>query len=168
MSDVRTGTPWASIVRTVLTGLCLATTSVLAADGGDDAGPAAKGKARNRAYIVQLAEMPVTAYNGGIPGYAATKPRAGQKIDPNAPAVTQYKSYLHGRQNAVLTRVGGGRVLHQYGHVFNGFAAELTDAQAQRLAQTPGVLAVTKDQLLRRDTSSTPAFLGLSTPGGFW
>jgi hypothetical protein len=168
MSDVRTGAPWASMVRTVLVGLCLATTSVLAADGGDDGGPAPKAKARNRAYIVQLAEMPVTAYNGGIPGYAATKPRAGQKIDPNAPAVTRYKSYLHGRQNAALASVGGGRVLHQYGHVFNGFAAELTDAQAQRLAQTPGVLAVTKDQLLRRDTSSTPAFLGLSTPGGVW
>jgi hypothetical protein len=166
MSELRTAVrAWTG--GAVLAGLCLAT-AAWGADQSDDLGPAPKAKASNRAYIVQLAEMPVSAYDGSVAGYAATKPRSGQKIDPNAPAVVQYKNYLHGRQNAVLAGVGGGRVLHQYGYVFNGFAAELSEAQAQKLAQTRGVLAVSKDQLLRRDTSTTPAFLGLSTPGGLW
>jgi hypothetical protein len=56
---------------------------------------AAKGKAaRNNAYIVQLAEPPVVAYDGGIAGLAATKPAKGQKIDPNSAAVLKYKAYL--------------------------------------------------------------------------
>ena len=44
----------------------------------------------NNAYIVQMAEQPVTAYDGGIAGYKATTPGQGQKIDPNAPAVVSY------------------------------------------------------------------------------
>ena len=32
----------------------------------------------------------------------------------------------------------------------------------------PGILSVTKDELRQMDTSSTPAFLGLSDPGGLW
>jgi hypothetical protein len=52
--------------------------------------------------------------------------------------------------------------------VFNGFAAELTAEQAAKLAQTKGVLAVTKDEARSLDTSSTPDFLGLTAPGGAW
>ncbi|HEY0856121.1 MAG TPA: S8 family peptidase [Albitalea sp.] len=133
---------------------------------------AASGKgapaASNNAYIVQMADQPVTAYRGGVAGYAATKPAKGQKINPNAPAVVRYKDYLAARQDAALASVGGGKKLYNYGYVFNGFAAELTPAQAQKLAQTRGVLAVTKDEIRQMDTSSTPAFLGLSGAGGFW
>ena len=130
----------------------------------------AKGRAAptNSAYIVQMADMPVTAYQGGIKGYAATKPRKGQKIDPNGPAVVSYKAYLAAQQDRALASVGASKKLYNYGYVFNGFAAELTAAQAQKLAQMPGVLAVTKDEIRRMDTSSTPDFLGLSGASGFW
>ena len=37
----------------------------------------AKDKFTNNAWIVQLAEKPVTAYTGGIKGLQATKPRRG-------------------------------------------------------------------------------------------
>lgn len=124
--------------------------------------------AKNSAYIVQLAEMPVSAYQGTVKGYAATKPAKGKKIDPHAPAVVSYKAYLESRHDALLASVGGGRKLHSYGYVYNGFAADLTPAQAQRLAALPGVLAVSKDELRQRDTATTPAFLGLSGPTGFW
>ena len=127
-----------------------------------------KGRVANGAYIVQMAESPVTAYQGGVTGYAATKPGKGQKIDPNSSAVRQYKGFLTSRHDAVLGSVGGTKKLYSYGYVFNGFAAELTAAQAQKLEQTPGVLAVSKDELRRMDTSSTPAFLGLSGSSGFW
>lgn len=127
-----------------------------------------KATTTNNAYIVQMADLPVTAYDGGIKGLAATKANKGQKIDPNAPAVVAYMAYLATQQNAALASVGGGRKLYSYGIVFSGFAAELTPAQAQMLAQTKGVLAVTKDELVNADTSSTPKFLELDAAAGLW
>jgi subtilisin family serine protease len=124
-------------------------------------------KYSNSLYIVRLAEMPVVAYDGSIKGYAATKPRKGQKIDPQSPRVVNYKSYLDSRHDAVLASVGGRKV-YDYGYVFNGFAAELTEAQAQKLALSAGVLSVTKDEARAPDTNTTPTFLGLNAPGGFW
>ena len=69
------------------------------------AGNQAKGRAvpTNSAYIIQLADMPVTAYRGDIKGYAATKPRKGQKIDPNAIK----GGPLHGLKGVVVKSHGG-------------------------------------------------------------
>jgi subtilisin family serine protease len=124
--------------------------------------------ASNNVYIVQMLEDPAVAYKGGISGLKATKPNKGQKIDPNSPDVVNYVSYLDSRHDAVLNGAGGGRKLYDFRYTFNGFAAELTDAQAASLKATAGVLAVTKDSLYHMDTSSTPAFLGLSASGGLW
>ena len=121
----------------------------------------------NNVYIVRLAELPVTAYDGSIRGYPATKLRKGEKLDPNNPQVVNYKSYLESRHDAVLTAVGGGKKLYDYGYVLNGFAAELSAAQAAQLRGTAGVLSVEKDAAMELDTSSTPTFLGLSGPDGF-
>ena len=140
-------------------------TAALAAADGEVQAKAAKS---NNAYIVQLAEPPVTAYSGGIGGYAATRPNKGQKIDPDHPKVAGYMGYLTSRHNAAMGSVGANKKLYSYGYVFNGFAAELTDAQAQKLAQMPGVLAVTKDEARALDTSTTPTFLGLAGSTGFW
>jgi subtilisin family serine protease len=163
------------LTRAVLT--CLAAASALAvvsaslpldARAEERANAAGKTRLNNSLYIVELAEPPVAGYMGTIRGLSATKPQRGQKINPNDPAVVRYMDYLRFRQDQVLQQAGGGRKVYGYGYVFNGLAVEISDEQAQRLAQTPGVVAVTKDQLLRKDTSSTPAFLGLSGPGGFW
>ena len=151
-------------VITAVAALSVPTTVVIAAP----AKAAAAGKFTNKAYIVRLAEKPVVAYDGGIKGLKATRPRKGQKIDPNSPAVVNYRSFLESRQDAVLASVGGGKKLYSYGYVFNGFAAELTAAQAEKLAATAGVLAVEKDEARPLDTSSTPSFLGLNAPGGLW
>ena len=128
---------------------------------------AAADKFTNNAYIVRLAEQPVSAFDGDK-NFKATRPRKGEKIDPNSPAVVNYKAFLESRHDAVLGSVGGGKKLYSYGYVFNGFAAELSAEQAAKLAATPGVLAVEKDTARPLDTSSTPAFLGLSAPGGLW
>jgi subtilisin family serine protease len=119
-------------------------------------------------FIVRMADEPATAYKGGIKGYAATKPGAGKKIDPDAPAVAGYRGYLASRHDAALAAVGGAAKVYSYGYVFNGFAAKLTEAQAQKLAQMPGVLSVSRNEIRTKDTSTTPAFLGLSGPTGFW
>ena len=125
------------------------------------------GAAANSLYIVQLAEVPVSSYTGGQPGFAATKPARGQKFDPNNPNVIGYAGFLDARHTAALNRVGGRKV-YDYRYSFNGFAAELTEAQAQALRNVEGVVAVTKNELVTMDTSSTPTFLGLDAPGGLW
>jgi subtilisin family serine protease len=127
----------------------------------------AEARRTNSLYIVQLAEFPVVSYAGGVPGFAATKANRGQKINPNNPNVMGYAGYLDGRHAAVLGRVGGRKV-YDYRYSFNGFAAELTEGQAQALRAVEGVVAVTKDELHDADTSSTTAFLGLDAPGGLW
>ena len=162
------------LIRLLGTALALAisvslTTGIAQAEPGEGkANGNGKAKFANNAYIVQMADQPVAAYTGAIKGYAATKPAKGKKIDPNSPMVVGYLGYLGSRQDAALNSVGASKKLYNYGYVFNGFAAELTEAQAQKLAQTPGVLAVTKDEARALDTASTPAFLGLNGPAGFW
>jgi hypothetical protein len=137
-----------------------------------DAAPSAESKAEakkysNNLYIVRMADAPVVTYDGSVKGYAATKPRKGDKIDPYSPQVSNYKSYLESRQDAALARVGGRKV-YSYGYAFSGFAAELTQSQADALKSAPGVISVTKDEIRQPDTATTPAFLGLNAPGGLW
>lgn len=129
--------------------------------------PKAKGQGSGT-YIVQMSDAPVVAYTGDVRGYRATKPQKGQKIDPNAPDVVRYAGYLDSRHDAALAAVGGARKLYGYRYAFNGFAAGLTEEQAARLASVPGVVAVSRDEARALDTTSTPAFLGLTAPGGLY
>jgi subtilisin family serine protease len=119
-------------------------------------------------YIVQMIENPVVAYEGGVAGLKATKPSKGNKIDPNSPAVQEYIGYLKGAHEKALAKVGGAKKIYDYGITFNGFAAELTAAQAAGLQKVAGVVAVTEDTILKPTTSTTPNFLGISKPGGLW
>jgi subtilisin family serine protease len=122
----------------------------------------------SKTYIVQLALDPAVAYTGGISGIAATKPAKGEKLDPTSPNVSKYTDYLKARHSDTLAKIGGGTKLYDYVYTYNGFAAKLTDGQAAKLESVSGVLAVTPDELHTADTSSTPAFLGLTADGGLW
>ena len=144
------------------------TTPSIAAPGNAEDGSVGKSKLSNSVYIIRMADAPVVTYTGDIKGYPATKPRKGQKIDPDSPLVVNYKNYLESRHDAALAGVGGGNKLYSYGYAFNGFAAELSAAQAALLSTTKGVLSVEKDEFSQFDTSSTPDFLGLSGAAGFW
>ena len=83
------------------------------------------------------------------------------------------ESFYDGDRNpgtAVLVAVAlwAARKIYSYVSSFNGFAAEMSDADAAKLRLDPTVLAVTKNEMVTADTSSTPAFLGLTAPGGLW
>ncbi len=158
--------PFGLAVVAAVIGLGSIALPLAAATGGQPGSN--KAAPTNSAYIVQMADMPVSAYKGDIKGYNATKPRKGQKIDPNAPAVVSYMAYLSAKHDRAMAGVGASKKLYTYGYVFNGFAADLSPAQAEKMAQMPGVLAVTKDVARSRDTATTPAFLGLSGPTGVW
>jgi len=142
------------------------------ADQNEASGQVGRGNANgnrrtNNIYIVQMAEVPVVSYTGGVNGLPATKPNRGQKIDPLDAAVVGYAGHLDSAHDQALARVGGRKV-YDYHYTFNGFAAELSDAQAAALRGSIDVLNVTKDEEQFADTSSTPTFLGLDAPGGLW
>jgi hypothetical protein len=149
----------------LLLALPLAVPSAFSAQEGQ---PPGQSKRESRLYIVQMADAPVVAYTGGIAGLRATKPNRGQKIDPTSPDVVRYAGFLTAKHDDALLRVGGARKAYSYKFSFNGFAAELSAAQADALRAMPGVVSVQKDVLREMDTSSTPAFLGLNAPGGVW
>jgi subtilisin family serine protease len=110
---------------------------------------------------------PVVAYNGGINGLRPTRPARGTKINPNSPAVVAYVRYLDSKHDEALSRAGG-RKIYDFRYSFNGFAAQMTLEQANKMAGVEGVLVVTPDALQTMDTSSTPGFLGLTDEGGLW
>jgi hypothetical protein len=119
-------------------------------------------------YIVRLSEQPVAAYEGNIQGFAATRAPKGQRFNPRTPHAARYSQYLRARHDSVLASVGPARKIYSYSFAVNGFAAELTEAQAQKLRATAGVVSVTKNQLLKLNTLTTPQFLDLDKKRGIW
>ncbi len=170
-------------LRTVLTGTVFV---LLASCGGGQAPADPQSQAANAArsekrldlgdgsararkiYIVRLAEPAAAGYDGSIGGLRATRPAKGTKFDSRHPDVVNYRAHLASRQDAVMRSAGVAKALRNYGYVFNGFAAQMSDEQAAKLAGTRGVLSVSKDEIHFADTSSTPTFIGLTGKDGFW
>jgi subtilisin family serine protease len=148
----------------------LLTVVLLASGLSSPTAEGAESKKQPPVYVVQLSENPVVAHAGGQAGLPATRPRRGEKIDPNSPNVRKYVAFLDSRHAAVLRAAGVAQdaKFYDYRYSFNGFAAVLTADQAARIARMPGVIAVTRDELRRPLTDNTPSFLGLSGPGGLW
>ena len=119
-------------------------------------------------YIVQLAAEPVASYAGTVPGYSATLPAPGTRLNSRSAAAMAYKGYLDAQQTSVTSLIAGAPIVARYSTVYNGFAARLTAAEVQALKSSPLVVDVFADEARKLETISTPAFLGLSTPGGVW
>lgn len=119
-------------------------------------------------YIVQLAGAPLASYTGSLRGLAATQPTAGGKLDTQSSAARAYSQHLDAQRTAVLSRVSGVKTLHNYSVAFNGFAAQLTPAQAQQLMTSPDVVSVVPSEVRQIETTRTTEFLGLTAPGGVY
>ena len=121
-----------------------------------------------KGYIIELADPPAASYEGTVPGLAATRPAAGSRLNVNASHVQAYIAYLDSKASSVASAIPSAPVYYRYGVAFNGFAAQLTDAELQKLLAHPGVKAITADEARQLDTSYTPKFLGINQPGGVW
>lgn len=119
-------------------------------------------------YIVQVKGDPVASYDGGVRGYAATRPSKGESINPKSSDVKRYRGLLEDRRQRVLGEVPDAEPIYSYDTAFNGFAAELTSAEAAELADMPGVVHIWKNEIHELDTISTPDFLGLTGKDGVW
>jgi len=112
--------------------------------------------------IVSLLDLPVSTYDGRIPGYPATSPAllggasggggvtaqgltATGKIELNSPSVGRYRSYLRDRQAAYQTWLDGhgfaGATPYQYDLALNAVAVRLDGRDIDAL-RGPGVLKV--------------------------
>ena len=118
-------------------------------------------------YIVTFADEPAASYEGGIPGYARTRPAAGAKLDPTRNEVIRYRARLAQIHDAALSAVGANK-LYDYSVTTNGVAVDLTATQARRLSADPGVVSFEKDARREITTTLSPEFLGLSAHGGLW
>ncbi|WP_241989113.1 S8 family serine peptidase [Cryobacterium serini] len=118
-------------------------------------------------YIVTLADDAVATYNGGVDGFAPTTPDAGARLDPHSRASASYSGYLGGKQKQVAASVNA-TIDYSYTLALNGFAAELSAAQAAALSAEKDVVAITPDELKHITATSSTDFLGLSGDGGVW
>ncbi|TDD71327.1 protease [Jiangella aurantiaca] len=133
---------------------------------GDLAAPAPRHYA-DGSYVVVLTGDPAATYDGGVRGLAATAPGDGERLRAGDRAVRDYRAHLGERQRALAADVGA-EPLYQYTVAVNGFAAELSAAQAAELAADPQVLAVVPDEPRAVDTVASPEFLGLTGDDGLW
>jgi subtilisin family serine protease len=142
--------------------------AALAALTGGMLVPAAPVNAADQtAYVVQLDDAPLASYRGGIPGLAATNPAAlGEvKLDVDSPASQAYLAHLDALHDAVEVSIEGavGRSVdpqQDYRYAYNGFALELTEAEAATVRRLPAVAQV--QQAFERDllTDAGPAWIG--------
>src|SRR5690625_4815909 len=114
-------------------------------------------------WIVELESPPALEYEGrthlavrsvGSTTRAASAPQAataphvtGERYSVHAPAVQAYATFLDDERAHFLDQAGFelGRPLtadHVYRHTLNGFSIELSDEEAERLGQLPGVRSV--------------------------
>ncbi|WP_269373904.1 S8 family peptidase [Shewanella colwelliana] len=131
-------------------------------------------------YIIQLADKPVSLYQGGVAGLNATTPRASKipaalspqlhdKVDINSTDVQSYRSYLSEKQASVSSQitslVGNTKTIANYQLAFNGMSMRMTQDQAARVADLDGVVSVTREIIYQLQTDVGPQHIGADK---FW
>ncbi|MEV0425099.1 S8 family serine peptidase [Micromonospora sp. NPDC050495] len=96
-------------------------------------------------YVVELADEPVAAYTGEIPGLARTRPADGGRLAPHSAAAKAYREHLGARRSAV-TEAAHVKVDQVYTTAFDGFSATLTPAQVDALKREKRVRSVVESR----------------------
>ena len=119
-------------------------------------------------YVVIMDDVPVAAYEGDVPGLAATKPAPGRKVNPNSAAVKNYQTHLEKQRGNAQAKAGiaDSRIVSTYDFALTGFSALLTTDEASRLRNQKGVMSVIRDELRQLHTDTSGDFLGLTDAGG--
>ncbi len=136
--------------------------------GADPLPPGALPQPAPGSYIVTLADQPIASYDGSTDGMTATRPKDGRKVRTDTDAAKTYRGFLTRLQDQIAGLVGA-KVRQRYSVTLNGFSAELTPLQAQRLQRTKGVVSVVKDALhTATDDRRSTDYLRLNGESGVW
>ncbi|MCA9994865.1 MAG: S8 family serine peptidase [Anaerolineales bacterium] len=126
-----------------------------------------KGVTGSAVYIVQLADAPLATYRGNIGGLQATSPRVtgANKLDPNSAASQAYMAYLGEKRAEAIEAAGAAierplTIAFEYKATLNGYAAEMTSAEAHAIAKLPGVVRVEREKIFELQTDAGPAWIG--------
>ncbi|WHI51235.1 S8 family serine peptidase [Microbulbifer sp. MLAF003] len=123
---------------------------------------------QRKVFIVQLDGEPLSSYSGTIPGLSATKSEVRRKLDPRSSSYRHYANFLKSRRERVLSSIPDARRVHEYEAAFNGFAAVMSEKEAEALRSHKDVKGVWEDRLLKMHTDSTADFLGLTRIPSPW
>ena len=149
----------------VAAGLFALTTGLLAPLGAavaepgraspDTGKPTLEERAANR-YIVVMKDNPLVARFGQDRLRTANAKAAGNRLEAE--------------QDAALKAVGknAGDKTQSYTVALNGFATELSETQAEKMANLKSVNRVIPDAVRHATTDASPKFLGLTGRGGVW
>ncbi|MBT8070935.1 MAG: S8 family serine peptidase [Gammaproteobacteria bacterium] len=128
-------------------------------------------------YIVLFDDPPLAAYDGRVlqtpemeEATSRFQPTAisftgASKLDVNSVESREYRQFLDQRFEAfkgeALLRLGRQlQASHRYRNALNGFATDLTAAEARALREMPGVSSVRQDEIQKLETDSGPNWLG--------
>ncbi|WP_213813631.1 S8 family serine peptidase [Glaciihabitans sp. dw_435] len=140
--------------------------SAAAASAGADA--SATGGYKDGRYVVTLRDDPAASYSGGVGSLKATAKQGARTFAPDAARTVDYTKYLKAQQKKVAASIDV-KSLASYTLSTNGFAADLTAGQAQKLAADPRVAMVVPNEILHvTDEHTSTGYLGLEGDTGVW
>lgn len=125
-------------------------------------------------YTIQLRGEALAGYEGGVAGFAkpprVTQGRSAGLLDVHSAAAVAYVDYLAQRQTALVSAIESrlGRsvdVVDKLQYALNAVIVELTDSEAQQIANLPDVVGIEREQELELLTDRGPAFIGAP---GIW
>ena len=121
-----------------------------------------------RSWIIELADPPVVRFDGKNAATqsantlkAIAPEKTGKRLDLLSPQAVAYGEYLDQRMQQFLSstaQMTGGtpEIRARYKNLLNGVALRLTEAQAKRLRDLPGVKNVVPNEIHYIETDAGP------------
>ena len=122
-----------------------------------------------KVYIVQLRTPPAAEQHSKLMQRAG-KPVFGEyraRLDKNSAEIQNYTAKLAAEQQRVLAMAGPDvQQVYSYRYGLNGFAAQMTESQADKLLNLPEVLQVWEDEIRPLATNHSLEFMELFAADG--